>query len=295
MLDWFFAYGTLVVGTLVAFAALLKDAEDYVNISKKRGKFLLLALYVFILFLLAGGIYQTYETRSKADIDRAQALADRLNLDKDRIQEKQDKAVSESKLQGANDSLQRLQDKVDQLQTKAQTQKLSLELSDVTRELQDAKSKLQQPRAKFVATFATSYYDKIPIVETVGERTLEGIKVNFGVMNTSGVAALKGMIVIRLCDGCQFATEPSSFTKPTVGPEDERLRNFDTIQEHAIVQDMSATVIPPLGGFSKFLLAVMVKCEDCEPGHFMQLIVDVPPVVPPDFRSAGKKNPKSKP
>jgi hypothetical protein len=37
MLDWFFAYGTLIVGTLVALAALIKDADDYVNISKKRG------------------------------------------------------------------------------------------------------------------------------------------------------------------------------------------------------------------------------------------------------------------
>ena len=40
MLEWFFAYGTLVVGALVAFAVLFKDAESYVNLSKRRGRLL---------------------------------------------------------------------------------------------------------------------------------------------------------------------------------------------------------------------------------------------------------------
>lgn len=188
-----------------------------------------------------------------------------------------------------------MQGKVDQLQTKAQTQKLSRELSDVTQELEDAKSKLKQPRAQFVATFATPYYDKIPILQTVGERAPEGIKGNFGVMNSSDVAAMKGMIVIRLCDACQFATEPPGFAKTPLGPEDERVRFFDTIQEHAIVQDMTATIIPPLDGPPSFAIAVQVKCEDCEPGKFMKLMVDVPRLIPPNFQDAKRKPLKSKP
>lgn len=181
------------------------------------------------------------------------------------------------------------------MQTKAQTQKLSLELSDVTRELQDAKSKLQQPRAKFVATFATPYYDKIPILQTLGERTSEGIKVNFGVMNSSDVAALKVEIVIRLCDACQFAVEPKNFSKPVIGPEDERIREVDTLQARSVLQDMSATIIPPIDGPPRFQLALMVKCENCEPGRFTPLLVRVPTLTPFDFRNNKKKNPKSKP
>jgi len=289
MWDWIFAYGTLFVGTAFAAAALAKDAEDYVNLSKSSGRLLLFVLYALCLFLLAGGIYQTHQTRSRANADREQASKDRRQLEQDRAEAKTFKAANDARLSDANASLQRLQDKVDKLQTQAQTQELSRELSDVTAELEDAKSKLRQPRAKFVATIATPNYDKIPVLETVGERTPEGIKVDFGVVNSGEVAATKGEIVIRLCAICQFAFEPPLFFKPNIGPDGERVRMFDNIQEHAVVQDMSVTIVPPLGDPPNFMIAVMVKCESCEPGRFTQLRVDIPPLVSPDFRSNKKK------
>jgi hypothetical protein len=214
--DAFLSYGTLVLATLVTLAALVKDARDYVG-SRPHGKMFLSAVYGCVLLLFFAGIYQTHLNRKQAAIDRDQAEKDRSQLTIDRQHSEAAEAVNQARLKDANESLQKLQNKVDNLMTQAQTQELSRKLSDVKVELEDAKSKLQKPLAVFTATFATPYYDKIPILESVGERTPEGIKVKFGVFNRSDVTAVRGVIVIRLCDACQFGVEPEGFIKASVG------------------------------------------------------------------------------
>jgi len=291
MWDVILAYGILFLAAAVTFGTLVKDARDYLEAIEKHGRWLLWSVYACAFLLFLAGIFQTHGTRKQAWLDRKQAQQDRDRLTADRAQAQAVEAVNQARLSDASKSLEKLQEKVDRLQTKAETIQLSRELSDVETELRDAKSKLQQPRANFVASFATPDYQKIPIREAIGERTPEGIKVNFGVMNASDVAAVKGMIVLRLCDACQFGGEPAGFVKGQNAPEDERFRVFDTILEHAIIQDMAATIIPPLGGTPRFEVIVMVKCTNCEPGRWNRLSVIVPPVVPPDFH---KKNPSSK-
>lgn len=290
MWDAILAYGTMCLAAIVTLATLLKDARDYLKTSEKHGKWLLWSVYLCTVLLFLAGIFQTHATRKQAWEDREQARKDREHLVADRAHAREVEAVNQARLSDANDSLSRLQDEVGRLQTRAETIGLSRELSDVSAELADAKSKLQQPRARFVATFATPYYDKIPVVESVGERTARGVKVNFGVFNAADVAAANGIIALRLCLGCQFGEEPAGFSKPETGPADERIRSFDTIQERAVLQDMTATIIPPLGGPRRFAFAVMVKCRNCEPGRWNQLIVTIPSIGPPDFRQKG--NPK---
>jgi len=293
--DAFLSYATLVLATVVTIAALVKDARDYVDASRTRGRLLLWVAYGCVILLFLAGVIQTH-------INRKQAIGDKLQAEQaqHKLEEGQQKfllAESESKahLEDASASLQKLQDKVDKLQTQAQTQKLSLELAEVSRELEDAKAKLQKPLAKCEPTFASSDYNKLPIREAAGENTPEGVKVDFGVINTSDVAAIKGEIALRLCTGCQYGIEPEGFTKPKIGPDDERIRVFGTIQEHSVAQDMSVTIIPPLAwGTRKLVFVVLVKCENCEPGRFKQLVVDVPSVLPPDV-TLKKKRAKPKP
>jgi hypothetical protein len=241
-------------------------------------------VYGCVIILFIAGVVQTHLNRKQAISDNRQAANDRLSLNKS-------EAANEARLTDANANLQKLQDKVDHLQTQADTKEMSRALSDVTKELEDAKTKLQRPLARFAATIATPYYDKMPITETVGERTPEGIRASFGVFNLSSVTAEKGEIIIRLCDGCQYGVEPEGgFTKTKNGPDDERVREFDRVQEHSVVQDMAVTIIPPFtAGSQKLVFAVLVKCENCEPGTFKRLFVDIPSVVPPDFTVKKKK------
>jgi hypothetical protein len=291
MWDAILAYATLVLATIVTLATLVKDARDYLHASKRHGKWLLWSVYACALLLFIAGIFQTHQTRMQAWRDKEQARIDREHLAADQLRARMTEATNQARLDDANKSLDKLQAKVDRLQTKADTKELSKELSDVKTELEDAKSKLQQPQAKFVATFATPYYDQIPIRELRGERTTEGIKANLGVMNIGDVAAARGEIVLRLCNACQFGVEPPGFVKTSNGPEEERLRAFDTIQEHAVVQDMSVTIVPPLGDSPRFEIGIMVKCSNCEASRWDKLVVSVPPVVAPDFY---KKNSRSK-
>jgi hypothetical protein len=294
--DWFFAYGILVVGAFATACILYKEADEYLNLSKKRGSLLLVLMYLFTLFLLVAGLYQTHQTRAQASADKRQAENDRRQLEADRTQAKQDRAVSNAQLNDAKASLRTLQAKVDKLQTKAETQELSKELIAVKRELADAEVKLQQPRARFVPTFATPYYDKIPISDSYGERVPEGVKVNFGVMNTSDTTASHGEIIIRLCDACQFAGEPPGFSRVSTAPDTERIRQFDIIHDHEIVQDMSATIIVPLTA-TNFPLGIIVKCENCEPGKFQVLRVSIPPLVSPgqSLKPRTRTKPKARP
>jgi len=251
--------------------------------------------YACVILLFLAGIIQTHINRKLAIFDKQQAEQAQQKLEEG--QQKFLLAESESKahLEDASASLQKLQDKVDKLQTQAQTQKLSLELADVSRELEDAKAKLQRPLAKCEPTFASSDYNKLPIREAIGESTPQGVKADFGVINTSDVAAVKGEIVLRLCPGCQYGIEPEGFAKPKIGPDDERIKAFGSIQEHSVAQDMTVTIIPPLAwGTRKLGFVVLVKCENCEPARFKQLWVDVPSVVPPDV-TVKKKKAKPKP
>jgi hypothetical protein len=293
--DAFLSYATLVLATIITVAALFKDAKDYVNASRTRGKLLLFVAYVSVILLFLGGLSQTHINRKQAIGDKQQAEQAQHKLEEGQQRFLSAESESKAHLEDASASLQKLQDKVDKLQTQAQTQKLSLELADVSRELEDAKAKLQKPLAKFEPTFATTDYTKLPIQEAAGERTPQGIKANFGVLNSSDIAAVKGEIAIRLCNGCQYGSEPEGFAKLKVGPDDERVRTFERILEHTVEQDMSITIIPPFAlDTRKLVFAVMVKCENCEPSKYKSLVVDVPPLIPPDF-TVKKKRAKPKP
>jgi len=83
-MDWFFAYGTLIVGALATAGALYKEASEYINLSKKQGKLLLALMYLFTFFLLIAGIYQTHATRVQAYADKQLAQRDREQAQKDR-------------------------------------------------------------------------------------------------------------------------------------------------------------------------------------------------------------------
>jgi len=288
--DAFLSYATLVLATVVTVAALVKDAKDYIE-ARTNGKLLLWVVYACVLLLFVTGVVQTHINRKQAIGDKQQAERAQRELEEGQKKSLSDSSDSKARLEEAKASLQMLQDKVDKLQTQAQTQKLSRDLADVSRELEDAKSKLQKPLVTFEPTFASSDYSKIPIKQGVGERTPQGIKVNFGVLNQSNVAAVKGGIYIRLCDGCQYGVEPEGFMKPKNAPDDERIRDFETIQEHSVIQDMSVTIIPPLAwGTQKLGFFIMVKCENCEPGKFKELFVDVPSITPPDFGAKKTKH-----
>jgi hypothetical protein len=51
MLDWLFAYGSLVVGALFTAGALYKEAEEYLA-KKKTGKPLLILMFGLLSFCL---------------------------------------------------------------------------------------------------------------------------------------------------------------------------------------------------------------------------------------------------
>jgi hypothetical protein len=295
MLDWVFAYGTLVFGALFTAGALYKEAEEYLS-KKKTGKPLLALMFVLTLLLLLGGIYQTHQTRVQAYVDKEQAAKDRKALEDDRAQTKRDRAVSEALLADAKERLQTLQDKVSDLQTKAETQELSKQLVEVKHELTEAESKLQTPKAKFAATFATPYYNSLPIIESDGERLPDGsVRFSFGVINTSDVAAGRGSIILQLCDACSFASEPTvGFIKSPVSPDTERIRDFAQIQEHTVLQDMTAMVFTPLGS-PLFVVGIMVKCENCEPTKRQILTIRIPSTVSPDFGAKQIKPKTAKP
>ncbi|HEY2459488.1 MAG TPA: hypothetical protein VGI16_01705 [Candidatus Acidoferrum sp.] len=292
MWDAFIAYASLIVGALVTAGALYKEADQYTKRFAKRGGLLLVLMYLFTLFLLVAGIYQTYQTRVQSHDDKQQADRDRKQLESDRVQGRIDQAVSKVQLDDAKASLGILQAKVDKLQTKAETQELSRELLAVNKELGEAESKLQQPKARFVATFATPYYDQIPIGQAIATRVPEGFKIDFGILNVSEVTASRGEIIVKLCDVCQFAAEPKDFGRATSAPDTERIRHFDQIHEHDVLEDMSATIVVPLT-VTEFEFGIIVKCDNCAAARLQMLKVRIPPLVSPG--ALGFDKPRSKP
>ena len=271
MVDWLLAYLSPTLGAISSLILLAKEFEEYK--AQKHGRLLLMAAYAVLLALLIGGILQTHRSRVQAYNDGQQSVHEKAQATIDR-------AGLSGQITFAEKQLELLQAKVGDLQTKSDTQAMRKEMAAVRAELTTTQEKLKNPKAHFVATFATQYYNDIPIKQATGERVPEGIRFSVGVLNDSDFTAINPQIALYVCDACSFAVEPAGFERAANGPDNERVRSILNVKEHSVVQDMTIVVVAPINS-TILRFGMKIKCENCDAVKMQELTVNIPPLVSP--------------
>lgn len=267
MVEWLFTYAGQVVGGVLTFLALWKDAKDYGDLSKKWGRWIIGFSAFAILFLFCASIYLTHLGRAQALRDKANAQAEAAaskaqieTLSSQIVQMSKDRAAAES---GFRESFAQLSQKVANLQTKAATQELSKQLSDTRTELREAQAKLVQPKAILVPSLWTLDPSQLPLLTTAAKLVGNSVTIDFFVFNKSDVAAVNGSIFIRICSGCKFAKEPEGFSKIRGVEDYDREFSFANILPHTGIHKLTAEVIPPESA-GTFEFDITSECQSCE-------------------------------
>jgi len=76
VLEWLFTYAGQVIGGLLTFLALWKDAKDYGELSKRWGRVIVGFVTGGILLLFCASIYLTHLNRRNAARDKTAAVAE---------------------------------------------------------------------------------------------------------------------------------------------------------------------------------------------------------------------------
>jgi hypothetical protein len=276
MLEWFFTYfGQLVAGILAIFA-FWKDAKDYGELSKRWGKVVIRGVGGGVFFLLLASLYLTHlgrvneakaEATNTANQQRISGLSDQLKTSSEQ------RTIAEN---GFRQSFAELNQKFADLQTKVKTQELVAELDKTRKELHEAETKFVQPKAKLIPSlwwkFAHSTSD-LPVT-TKNYKLVNGhVTVDFLAYNNTDTPALAGVIVVRICDGCKYASEPPQ-SQIIQGMETDREFPFAHIYANAGLDRHTVDIIPPAGK-PEFNIKMWTACSNCEPSDSQDFTIIV--------------------
>jgi len=275
MLETIFIYASQVLLGLTAVAGVLKDWKDYGKVSHRPKRWIPMTVLALVVLLMTVSIILTHISRVNAAKEQ-QRNETKINELLSQIKNLRDDSKVDNK--GFRDSLSTLSDrfavKFSDLQSKVANAELIKEIKDAKKELRDTQRKLEQPRAKLSGSFFTEDFSKIPVLNATPEISAEGLSVDFVVANLSSVSANQGSMVLRICQGCQFAEEPAGFQRVNGAPDTEREKPFMHILPQTISEKMSAKIIPPFTA-NRFEVDLIVKCETCDGSHLQKMWVDV--------------------
>jgi hypothetical protein len=151
------------------------------------------------------------------------------------------------------------------LKAKVTNADLIREIDDTKKELRATQAKLVVPKPTLVPSFyMLNYSFQPPILEANGTRSPDGnVSVEFVIVNSSNVSAIRGEIVLRICQICQYAKEPEGFVKRNGASDNEGSKLFEHILPNSIAEKMTAEITVPLN-VRRFEVDVTVICENCD-------------------------------
>jgi len=250
---------------IIALFTLLKDWNDYGNISKRWGRSIPLVMAVLTVIITVLSIRDTYDSNTNQINSRA--TISQLSTQIDQLRGDNQKAAD-----AFRDSFTKLYDRFSDLQTRVQNADLLKEIKDTKKELLDTQSKLTPPNITPIASFPADDPAQIPITQISAIRSDNVVEVAFMVYNPSAVNARSGAVILRICEACKYAEEPKGFVAIAGGPESDRERDFQHIWAKTAMEVLSARItIPP--GLPSFTLGIFVSCENCSPAEQQHLQV----------------------
>ena len=258
-------YLSQVLLGVVAFFALLKDWNEYGRLSRKwgRGVPLVIAMVTAIITLL--GVYETYSAR----VEQASSGATITQMSNQIGQLRTDNQKSTD---GFRDSFSKLYDRFSELQSKVQNADLLKEIKATKQELVETQNKLTPPIVTPIASFPARPATDIPITETTATRSDGFVEVHVTVYNPSDYNAKTGAVMVRVCEACKYADEPSGFVKVVGGLDSDREHDFQHIWAKTAMEDMMVHIsVPP--EVHSFFVGVFVSCENCSAAKLQNLKV----------------------
>lgn len=247
----------LALPVVMALLALFYLAKDWESHRRSWRRFTVLTLIILL------GIAGTINTYHK----------DRKNDDQRREDQKQiatlQKAVETANTNQEDNTRQfvvafgQLSQKLSVLETQVKTTGLKEEANKLRAQLESTQKALNPPKATLTFTFAKPDIDAPPVREVTLPVKNDAVHVEFSIMNTTDVAALNGVLTLRICKACEFASEPKGFTRVPGQPDIERNLGFDRLLPRSESDDLSADIrVPPKTGSVEF--GIVYRCVNCD-------------------------------
>ena len=120
-------------------------------------------------------------------------------------------------------------------------------------------------KANIVFSFDTNSPEEFPILETSAQMDGAAVHVKFTYMTMNDVEPKNGLIIMRVCNRCIFASEPERFTLPSKELlQSDRTRPFAQLYPGVAEVPTEVAIIPPLTpGIRRIALAFFYTCENC--------------------------------
>jgi hypothetical protein len=268
MWQTFTAYGAQVFVAVIAFISIWKEWHEKNKHQQNKSKRVYVFLTVLTALLLTFTLADTHNTRKNAaNSENQAALRDVTNAQQIQSLTKQVsdlRSDSRDATTTFTNAFGDMSDKLAYLKSKVTNADLLAELEKTQRELRDTQSKLNTPKPVLIPSiFEPDDNTDTPIVsENIPAPLGSAVTVEFTIKNPSDVTAIKGEISLRICDACQYASEPEGFAKRLGAPDTLRAKEFEHILARTRLEKMTATINRPLLA-KQFLFQVSVHCENC--------------------------------
>ena len=238
---------------LLALFYLLKDWDAH-KTSLRR----LIVLFL-IIGIGVGGMFSNYFTVKKYN--------DQHQKDQGLMAGLQTAVETANKNQEDNtkhflDAFGKLSQKVSDLQTQVNTAQLRKEAEQLRVELAATQKALIPPKATLNFTFPRPRPDA-PLLRTITLPVENNIvHVEFAIKNDTDVPALDGQITLRICNLCNFASEPPNFRRLEGQPDTQRTLKFDRILPRTQVNIHSVDVQVPQE-IKQIDFGITYRCRNC--------------------------------
>jgi hypothetical protein len=243
-----------IITTLLALFYLAKDWDAH------RKSWRRLMVLVLIIFLGITGTVNTYYSNRKNDDQRRE--------DQKQIAALQKAVATANTIQEGNTrqfvkAFGQLSEKLNVLETKVKSAGLKEEADRLRAQLESTEKALTPPKANLAFTFPEPNIDAPPVRSITLPVKNDVVHVEFYIMNTTDVTAIDGLLELRICYACDFASEPKKFIRVPGQEKIKRNLNFERMLPRSISDTLSANIRVPAKSES-VEICVVYRCSNCD-------------------------------
>ena len=244
------AYLLLTISSALAGYGLYKDWKN------NRNYWVHIPVFVLILGGWVFGMINTSSTIKQNQADKAVLNGQIQGLNRT-ISEGQNQAVG---------TISHLTDRVSELQSKVDNADLRKQADELKQELINTQ-KAMAPPPKATLLFDVGGVPPLiggkPVLSTTRAMNGDRFTLPFDVIVTPEADANDGYLVLEICEGCRFATEPKGWVKVEGSLETRRNLNFPFFLANSASQTFTVDIIPPVGA-TTVSIGLDYRCKTCK-------------------------------
>lgn len=218
-----------------------------------------LSVLVLILLIAIGGMVNGYYTQREVEEGRRADEARSAALEKG---QETAQASLETSTRLFLADLARLSEKLTSLEVQVKTADLRKEAAQLRVDLAATRKALNPPRAILDFSFGRAPDDGAAVRKTTLPVKDHVVGVIYSIANRTDAVASEGMLIVRICNACEFVSEPAGCKHMAGQPKTERNCPFGQILPRSWIGPQNVEVkVPPNVADVKF--QVDYRCRTC--------------------------------